>query len=118
MFKENIKVAIEGKTVPIKTRLQQAMPDIFMRVNGVRESTQADIQVVRDRVEQSLETANSIVSSFRNIISSRVPFFVNTGVSPTMSGSVTDEQIIPVRAAPSIDESAQNTVFLPAVPVY
>ena len=37
------------------------MPDMLMRVDGVRESLQADIQVVGDRVEQSLETANSIV---------------------------------------------------------
>ena len=40
----------------------------------MRESLHADIQVVRDRVEQSLETANSIVSSIRDIISGRVPF--------------------------------------------
>ena len=52
---------MEGETLPIETRLQQAMPDMLMRVDGVRESLQADIQVVGDRVEQSLETANSIV---------------------------------------------------------
>ena len=44
---------MEGETPPIETRLQQAMPNMLMRVDGARESIQADIQVVRDRVEQS-----------------------------------------------------------------
>ena len=54
-------MAMEGESPPIETRLQQAMPNLLMRVDGMRESLCADIQVVRDRVEQSLGTANSIV---------------------------------------------------------
>ena len=34
---------------------------MLIRVDGVRESLQADIQIVRDRVEQSFESANSII---------------------------------------------------------
>ena len=82
-IKEDFNMALEGKSPLIDTRLQQAMPDMLMRIDGVRESLKADIQVVRDRVEQSLETANSIVSSIRDIISGRVPFFVSTGISTT-----------------------------------
>ena len=52
-FKENLKVALEGETPRIETRLQHAMPDTLMRVDGVSESLQADFQVVRDKVEQS-----------------------------------------------------------------
>ena len=99
-FKEDLKVAMEGESPPIETRLQQAMPDMLMRVDGVRESLQADIQVVRDRVEQSLETANSIVSSIRDIISGRVPFFVSTGISTIASESVTNQEVVPAGAAP------------------
>ena len=70
-----------GESPPIEARLQQAMPDMLMRVDGERESLHADdIQVVRDRVEQSLEAANSIDSPFRGIISGRVPFVMNTGI--------------------------------------
>ena len=94
------------------------MPDMLMRVDSVRESLQVDVQYVRDRVEQSLETANSIFSSFRDIISSRVPFFMNNDIPPTVSDSVTTEEVVPARATPSIDESAQNAVLSPAVPVY
>ena len=84
----------------------------------MRESLQADIQVVRDRVEQSLETANSIVSSIRDIISGRVPFFVSTGISTIASESVTNQEVVPAGAAPNVDESTWNAVVLPAVPVY
>ena len=115
---ENGKVAMEGETPPIETRLQHAMSDMLMSVNGVRESLQADIQVVRNRVEHSLETANSIVSSYRDIISGRVPFFVNTGVPPTVSDSVRSDETVPARAAAIIAESFQNDLLLPAVPVY
>ena len=117
-FKENLKVAMKGEIPPKETRLQQAMPDMLMRVDGVSESLQADIQLVRDWVEQSLETTNSIVSSFRDIISGRVPFYLNTGVPPKVSECVTNEEFILARATPSIDESAQNDVLLSAVPVY
>ena len=65
-----------------------------------------------------METANSIVSSVRDIISGRVPFFVNTGVPPAISECVTNEEIAPARAAASIHESAYNAVLLPALPVY
>ena len=109
---------MEGVTPPTETNLQQAIPDVLMRVDCVRESLQADIQLVRSRVAQSLETANSMVSSYRDIISGRFPFFVNTGVPPPVSDSITSEEIVPDRAAPSSDESAQNDVLLPAVPVY
>ena len=108
----------EGGTPPIVTRLQQAMPEMLIRVDGVRESLQADIQIVRDRVEQSLESANSIISSFRDDISSRVPFFVNIGVLLTVSESKSSVKIVPAGAATSMDESAQNAVLTPAVPVY
>jgi hypothetical protein len=37
-FKEDLKVAMDGESPPIKTRLQQAMPDMLMRVDGMRES--------------------------------------------------------------------------------
>jgi Transcriptional activator of glycolytic enzymes len=74
---------------------------------------------VRDRVEQSLETANSIVSSIRDIISGRVPFFfVSTGISTMTSESVTTEEVVPARAAPNAVESAWNAVLLPAVSAY
>ena len=94
------------------------MPDMLMRVDGVRESLQADIQVVRDRAEQSLETANSIVSSSRDIISDRFSFFVNTGIPPTVSDCVTNEEFVPSSTVPRIVESAQNAALLPAVPVF
>ena len=97
---------MEGETPPIQTRLPLAMPDTLMRVDGVSESLQADIQVVGDTVEHSLGTANSIVSSFRDITSGRVPFFVNTGVTPTVSESIANEEIVPTRVAPKIGESA------------
>ena len=46
--------------------LQQSfVNNMLMRVDGVGEC----LQVVSDRVEQSLETVNSIVSPFRDIIS-------------------------------------------------
>ena len=77
-----------------------------MMVDGIRENLQSDIEVVRDRVEQSLGTANSVASSFKDLITGRVLIFVNTGVPPTVSESVTNEQIVPARAASSIDESA------------
>ena len=73
-------MAKEGEPPPIELRLQQAMPDMLMRVGGVRESFGLIFQVVRDRVEQSLEAANSIDSPFRGIISGRVPFVMNTGI--------------------------------------
>ena len=66
---------MEGETPPIETRLPLAMPDTLMRVDGVSESLQADIQVVGDRVEHSLGTANSMVSSLRDITSGTIPFF-------------------------------------------
>ena len=107
-----------GESPPIETRLQQAMPDMLMRVDGERESLHADdIQVVRDRVEHSLEAANSIVSSIRDIISGRVPFFVSTVISNTASESVTNEEIVPARAALNFNESSWNSVLLPVVPV-
>ena len=37
-FKDNVDVAIEGKSPLIETRLQQAIPDKLMRVDDVRES--------------------------------------------------------------------------------
>ena len=117
-FKEDLRVTMEGESPPIETRLQQAMPDMLTRVDGVRESLRADTQVVRDRVEQSLETANSIVSFIRDIISGRVPFFVSTGISTAVSESVTNEELVPAGAAPNVDESSWNAVVLPAVPVY
>ena len=101
-----------GESPPIEARLQQAMPDMLMRVDGERESLHADdIQVVRDRVEQSLEAANSIVSSIRDIISGRVPFFVSTVISNTASESVTNEEIVPARAALNFNESSWNSVL-------
>jgi Transcriptional activator of glycolytic enzymes len=117
-FKEDLKVAMEGESPPIETRLQQAIPDMLMRVDGVRESLHADIQVVRDRVEQSLEAANSIASFIRDIISGRVLFFVSTGIPTTASESVTNEEIVPVRAAFHVNESSWNAVLLPALTVY
>jgi hypothetical protein len=50
-FKEDLTVAMEGESTPREKRLQQAMPDMLMRVDGVRESHKAYIQVVRDKVE-------------------------------------------------------------------
>ena len=38
VFKEDLTVATEGESPPIETRLQQAMPDMLMRVDGMRES--------------------------------------------------------------------------------
>ena len=73
---------------------------------------------MRDRVEQSLETANSIISSIRDIISGRVPFFVSTGISTMTSESVTNEGVVPARAAPNADKSAWSAVLLPAVSAY
>ena len=60
-FQENLNMDLEGESPSIDTRLQQGMPDVLMRVDGVRESLQADFLVARDRVEQSLDTANSII---------------------------------------------------------
>jgi hypothetical protein len=117
-FNEDLKVAMEGESPPIEIRLQEVMSDMLLRVDGVRVNLWADIQVVRGRVEQSLETANSIVSSIRDIISGRVPFFVSTGISTTASESVSNEEIIPARAIPNVHESTWNAVLLPAVPVY
>ena len=108
---------MEGESPPIETRLQQAMRDMLMRVDGVRESLRADILVLRDSVEQSLETANSIVSSIRDILSGRVPFFASTGISTTASESVTNEEVVPASAAPNVDETTWNAVLLPAVPL-
>ena len=76
----------------------------------MRESLHADIQVVRDRVEQSLETVNSIVSSIRDIISGRIPFFVSACISTTASESVTNEEVVPARATPNVDVSTLNDV--------
>ena len=116
-FKEDLKVAMEGESPSIETRLQQVMSDMLMRVDGVRESLRADFLGVRDRVEQSLETANSIVSSIRDIISGRVPFLLSTGISTTASESVTNEEVVPASAAPNVDETTWNAVLLPAVPL-
>lgn len=94
------------------------MPVILTSVNAVKESLQADTQVVRDRVEQNLESATSIFSLLKDIISGRAPFFLNIGIPTTLSESATNEQIVPARAAPSNYESSQNALLLPAVPVY
>ena len=43
---------------------------------------------------------------------------MNTSAPPTVYKSVMKEETVPVGAAPSIDESSQNAVLLPAVLVY
>ena len=65
-----------------------------------------------------MEAANSIVSSIRDIILGRVPFSASTGISNTASESVTNEEIVPARAALNFNESSWNSVLLPVVPVY
>ena len=80
------------------------------------EILQADIHVTRDRVEQSLETANYIAISFRDILSGSVPCFVDTGICIPTSESVATEVVDMAMAAPIIDESAWNAVLPPAVP--
>ena len=77
------------------------MPDMLMRVDDARESLWTDIQVVQDSVEKSLETANSIVSFFRDIISGSKSFFVNTGMSATVPEFITTEVVVPARDVPS-----------------
>ena len=59
-FKENLNMAMSDESLLKETRLQQAMPDILIEVEGIL----AYMQVVRDRVEKSLESIISIVSTF------------------------------------------------------
>ena len=55
---------MEGESPPRETRLWQAMPGVIIKVVGMWENLQTDIQDKGDRAEQSLETANSMLSSF------------------------------------------------------
>ena len=61
-FNEILKVAKEGETPSIGERIQQAMPNMLMMVDVIRECLQAGIVVVK-RLEHRYEAANSIVSS-------------------------------------------------------
>jgi hypothetical protein len=61
---------------------------------------------MRDRVDQSRETANYIAIYFRDILPGRVPCFVGTGICTPASESIATEVVDMAMTVPIMDESA------------